>query len=160
MTTTYRASSGFHLSHKDAEIIGAAFTKLERKLKRAVHAEDLVGIARPDTSPLHRYFEWDDTIAAQKYRVSQARYIITAIDVLLPDRSEAPVRAFIPVDYGQRSTGFISTATASPEIIARQVERAREDARSVVERYQQWIAFSEFAPAADFVVAARRLATT
>lgn len=32
--------------------------------------------ARDDTTELHKCFEWDDTIAAEKYRIEQARQVV------------------------------------------------------------------------------------
>lgn len=36
----------------------------------------LVEEARPETSPFHRHFEWDDSDAAELYRLGQAAHII------------------------------------------------------------------------------------
>lgn len=36
--------------------------------------------ANPE-SPLHKYFEWDDTEAARKYRIEQARTLIRSVRV-------------------------------------------------------------------------------
>lgn len=41
-----------------------------------LRAEDVVAAAREVTSPLHTQFEWDDTIAGEKYRLAQARALI------------------------------------------------------------------------------------
>jgi hypothetical protein len=38
------------------------------------------------TSTLHARFEWDDGVAAEKYREWQARKIITEVEVVYPDR--------------------------------------------------------------------------
>jgi hypothetical protein len=37
--------------------------------------------AKDPKSPLHPHFEWDDTVAARKYRVSQAKRLITTLVV-------------------------------------------------------------------------------
>lgn len=37
---------------------------------------DVVNAARPKASPLHSRFEWDNTKAAQEYRLWQARHLI------------------------------------------------------------------------------------
>ena len=55
----------------------AALTELEDS--RGGLTPDLVlETARDPTSPLHQCFEWDDTVAAHRYRVDQARYLITS----------------------------------------------------------------------------------
>ena len=34
-------------------------------------AKDLVDASRPEEAPLHKLFEWNDSIAAEKYREEQ-----------------------------------------------------------------------------------------
>ena len=42
--------------------------------------------AKKETSPLHGCFEWDDTVAAENYRVHQARILIRTFNVeIIPD---------------------------------------------------------------------------
>lgn len=41
----------------------------------------VVESARPDSSPLHHHFEWDDTEAAHSFRLSQARGLIRRFEV-------------------------------------------------------------------------------
>ena len=47
-----------------------------------------VEYARPDDSPLHRYFEWDDAVAAEKHRLQQARTLIKRVYLAIPDRDD------------------------------------------------------------------------
>lgn len=56
--------------------------------------------SRPETAPLHDEFEWDDAVAAEKYREEQARYIIRSVVVEMPNREETFVRAFVSVMPG------------------------------------------------------------
>jgi len=44
--------------------------------------EEVVNAARPDDHPLHRYFDWDDTAAAEKYRLYQARGLIRSVHII------------------------------------------------------------------------------
>lgn len=44
---------------------------------------DVVEAARPAESPLHDQFEWDDTAAAERYRLEQARALIRSVRVLV-----------------------------------------------------------------------------
>lgn len=63
--------------------------------------------SRPVSAPLHAVFEWDDTIAAEEHRKSQARQLVRAV-VLAPDprKGEAtpPVRAFVSVSMPDAPT--------------------------------------------------------
>lgn len=51
---------------------------------------DVVEAARDTDSPLHSSFEWDDTEAAQKYRLNQARSLIRTVKLMVTVR-EVPV---------------------------------------------------------------------
>lgn len=60
-------------------------------------AETLLNANRPEDAPLHGEFEWDDSIAAEEYRKSQARCIIRCL-ALVPETEETvPVRAFFNI---------------------------------------------------------------
>lgn len=43
--------------------------------------QQVVDAARPKNSPLHEYFEWNDSAAAELYRLNQARKIIQCLVV-------------------------------------------------------------------------------
>lgn len=68
---------------------------------------DVVEQARSENSALHRYFEWDDTEAAQRYREQQARGVIRAVVRFMPNASGHPVsvRAYVslPADREARA---------------------------------------------------------
>jgi hypothetical protein len=58
--------------------------------------------AADETSPLHRLFEWDDTAAAERYRLDQARGLIRRYRVIHETKPEETVRvrAFSSVGGG------------------------------------------------------------
>lgn len=65
-------------------------------------AKDLVDASRPEDAPLHSMFEWDDAVAAEKFREEQGRSIIRHI-VEVPETEEEKetrpvVRAFFQID--------------------------------------------------------------
>lgn len=62
--------------------------------------QELVNYARKNpNSELHKCFEWDDTIAAEKYRVSQARDVIRYLRITIPNEEgnleKTNVRLFV-----------------------------------------------------------------
>ena len=59
----------------------AAANELERIFKKygEIAPETVVEESRAEESVLHDLFEWDDAKAAEKYRVTQARFIIRNI---------------------------------------------------------------------------------
>lgn len=66
-----------------------------------VTAAQIVEKARDSNSELHKCFEWDDSIAAEKYRLEQARYVLRVLIIKRPDESENDAPA---VRYFQKTT--------------------------------------------------------
>ena len=59
-----------------------------------LYPEDVVNSARDPKSPLHDVFEWDDGIAAEQYRLEQARRLIR-VQVIIEPRKHKMIRAYI-----------------------------------------------------------------
>lgn len=95
----------------DANIVGKELEEIEKK-HGAVTANLLLDRARSQKSKLHSLFEWDDTVAAEQYRLHQARQIITAVAIVMEETKEPlTIRAFSNV--GEKNKGsFITTAKA------------------------------------------------
>lgn len=54
---------------------------------------DVVDAARPPESPLHKHFEWDDTKAAEQWRLDQAGKLIVRARVIFEPAPRDQVRA-------------------------------------------------------------------
>ena len=52
-------------------------------------AKNLLEFSKNPKSPLHTMFEWDDSIAANRYRIEQARKIINSIEITIVSDGEA-----------------------------------------------------------------------
>ena len=59
-----------------------------------ITAEEVVERAKDPNSELHKCFEWDDKIAAEKYRLQQARVLICNLVFVEDDEENEPVRVF------------------------------------------------------------------
>lgn len=72
--------------------------RIERK-HGVVSPDNLLEESRPAGAVLHGLFEWDDTVAAEKFRAEQARDIIGNIAVvrILGNQPQEPVRAFVNI---------------------------------------------------------------
>lgn len=113
--TIYRWKSGAR-SPVSAQVAGEVCAELERDGNLTPPA--LVDASRPEDAPLHAAFEWDDAIAAERYRETQARYIIRSVEVVTHGSKE-PVRAFVSV-----TTGRSEPYTTIEHIMARSDSRA------------------------------------
>ena len=54
----------------------------------------VVDVARAPKNILHSRFTWDDTEAAEKYRIWQARQLISMVVTIMPNETK-PVRAYV-----------------------------------------------------------------
>lgn len=59
-----------------------------------ISPQELLEKARNENSELHKCFEWDDSVAAEKYRLIQARQIIVNLVYKKVAKEEQPVRCF------------------------------------------------------------------
>ena len=78
-----------------------AFNELERiKLKNGgkLTAGLVVIEARKQRNPLHKAFEWNDSIAADEYRLEQARRMLRSIEVVYKDTQKVPpTRVYVAI---------------------------------------------------------------
>lgn len=56
--------------------------------------EEVVEKAKDPESELHKCFEWDDSVAAEKYRIVQAREVLRSIVYVEVSKDNAPVRVY------------------------------------------------------------------
>lgn len=78
----FRAPSGL-----PADVVAAELDRISRECD-GITATVVVEAARPETAPLHPAFEWNDGIAAEKFRQSQARQLIRAVVRIEPPQME------------------------------------------------------------------------
>lgn len=76
----------------DANVAGKVLEELNNTV--GLTNENLVNASRPEDAPLHNEFEWDDSIAAEKYRNVQAGKMINLLAVRIEEQNDEPVRAF------------------------------------------------------------------
>lgn len=80
----------------------------ERQGYDVLRAEDVVDFARDPGTELHKHFEWDDTKAAQEYRLEQARGLIRICVRVVPnDETGKVTRSYVSLrrDRNNRSGG-------------------------------------------------------
>lgn len=86
-----------------AQTVGETLERIEQR-DGAITKEAFLEESRPKDSPTHNMFEWDDTVAAEKYRLEQSRLIIADVVVTI-ERDEEPkkVAGFVNVTYGKHN---------------------------------------------------------
>lgn len=80
MQTRYSFVPGSTYDDREAPAIVEAIRGINGDLQ-AVTPEEVLDAARQEESILHRYFEWDDGIAAESFRITQAKHLLRSIKV-------------------------------------------------------------------------------
>ena len=90
----------------DADEAGRQFEELERTV--GLTPETVLDANRDETAPLHNEFEWDDGIAAEKFRLNQAGHLIRCICAKPEKEEQKPMRVFFTV---QKNDGYNNLQT-------------------------------------------------
>lgn len=114
--------------------------------------QDVVDAAAPPRSPLHAFFEWDDTEAAREYRLHQARVLVRAVEVrvLTAENAEEWVPKYnsviVRTDAGtqERRYATLSTVTRAPDLVAQVQTRLEEELLACRRRYEAHKHIPEF----------------
>lgn len=100
-------AQGSRLPPKRAEEIAAELLRLHAQAG-VLEPTFVVEAARSEDSPLHELFEWDDGMAAEKYRLEQARHLIRSVRVVSSVEDPArPFRVFVNL---QDTAGYRTVA--------------------------------------------------
>lgn len=112
--------------------------KLADKHDGVLQPEVVVRAAARETSPLHKCFEWDDSKAAEAFRLEQARCIIRAsVEILSNGKDEIPTRVFVSLtpDRGQEGYRITSQVCSDAELYAQMLADAKEEMNCFRRKY-------------------------
>ena len=125
---------------------------MKKEIVDAIAALEVDGRLTPDAvieeaananSPLHELFEWDDGLAAHKYRVEQARKVIRDVKVTFTvDSQKITAVAYVRDPDAGKHQGYVSVAKVKSN-----VDEARE------------IVFNEFSTARSHLKRAENIAS-
>ena len=147
---------------------GARFTKIDPDLAHAemesiriekgqLTAGLLLEKARDGSNILHSAFEWRDGVAAEKYRLGQARQMIKSIEIVYEDlpveettvkywhivkEEEEPTKSYVPKDQ----------ALADPEMRAKMVLGAYKELRNFRKKYKELDELAQFHALIDSLI--------
>lgn len=122
----------------EPQVAGAHFKRLEEQFGQ-VTPENLLESSRPEEAVMHKCFEWDDSVAAERYRKQQAYSMISnLIKVVIRHESkpepssEIKTRAVVNVSSDRGKGRFVSVERAMSdgemhEIVLRNAIRELEE---------------------------------
>jgi hypothetical protein len=103
--------------------------------------EWIVEEARPTTSPLHGRFTWDDSRAAELFRLEEARHLIRVTVELLPvETADRAFRVFVSLRADRHKDGGYRasvTVLADHEGRAQLLREAKADMLAFTRKYRQ-----------------------
>lgn len=120
----------------DAQAAGEQMEVLERT--GGLTPARLLDANREVGTPLHDDFEWNDTVAAEKFRENQASYIIRHLVVNETTTAQEPVmvRAFIGVMEDQKPVYVgLSRVLSDAELRVQMLDSAKADLMAFRNKY-------------------------
>ncbi len=112
-----------------AEKANEVLERLQAKHGKEFTRDHVLAEAAKARSPIHKIFDWDDTVAATRWRERQASQLIASIEVTYEERPDIPVRAFEVKRKAPRSKPEQKTVFASHQAIM-----ADPDAREMLKQ--------------------------
>jgi hypothetical protein len=136
-----------------AQRIGEALADIKQRTTGICNSKTVLDAARSPRHYLHRFFEWRDTVAAEKYRQEQARELMSCIDLVeTKANKEKRLPAFVSImDKGGRSYYAIQEVVSSVHLQDLALKQAEAD----MEHYERRL--SQFAEIARAIARARQL---
>ncbi|HFJ9697501.1 TPA: hypothetical protein ACGW13_000151 [Stenotrophomonas maltophilia] len=104
-----------------------------------IQPADVVARASDPESAMHSWFQWDDTEAAQAYRLQQARQLLRVF-VTVETKDNKPVRAFVSLGtdrYGDGGYRTMAEVLSDEEMRAQLLADAVKELRSAEKKYRQ-----------------------
>ena len=145
----YKIKNGARLP-VSAQVAGEECKRLESQGK--LTPQDLVNESRAEDAPLHNCFEWNDGIAAEKWRCAQAAYIIRSVEVTVEKTSE-PTRAFVAtISDGTRTYKDVGVVLRNADSREELLRNAMRDLLAFRRKYQNLRELVDVIDAIDGVV--------
>lgn len=138
----FRAREGARFSDKKANVYGQHILNLMQKKGKSslqqITPKEILQDARKKDTPYHDEFEWDDSKAAEEYRLDQARSIISSIvEVKIIHGEEKNVRVFCNVITPSGDRAYMPTEIVikSPKLVSQVVAEALGEVKIWKDKY-------------------------
>lgn len=113
---------------------------------------ELVEVSRPDDAPLHSEFEWDDSVAAEKWREEQAgamiRHLVVRIEA---NEQEYPTRQYFMVQREANTYEPIHVILKDEDKTAMLLDQAKRELQAFKAKYAGLNELAEVMKAIDSV---------
>ena len=124
-----------------AQVAGEVMEMIEKR-DGELTKEAFLEESRPEDSPTHGLFEWDDAVASEKYRLYQSRIAIQDIVVTVVRQDEPKkIHAFVNTTIGKgnkASYSNIEVAMKEPEKRKAVLQNALDELRMFEQKYADY----------------------
>jgi hypothetical protein len=137
------------LRKADPQKIGDALDKVSKSHGGKLDAPDVVEAAKPKDHVLHPLFDWSDKVAAEQWRLSQARQIIRSIRIVRMDDDEPLYPAYVSITAKDgRSYRHTNEVLTSRDLQEKVLISAERELQAFERRYSRLLDVCELIRAA------------
>lgn len=153
----YKPRKGARISNAKAQVYGEYLYKLSEETGDGLNPAYVVEKAEDIKSPIHDYFEWDNTEAARKYRLRQAGELMRSIVVEYQcDGKRGDTRMFMNVhsediyndeeesEEGSRKYIYIEKVVNNKGYLEQIIDDAYAEMKSWNRKYKRYASWKEF----------------
>jgi len=147
----YTPAKGAVFGNKKAQTYGECLNKLETKHGNLT-PDLVIKEAKAKKSPIHDYFDWNDTSAARKHRKWQARQLISTIKVeYIHDDRTITTKQFHNVTIERGESAYVSLQVAMTNIDYREqiINTALKEVKAWRARYKEYKELGDIFSAID-----------
>lgn len=120
-----------------ADVVGGVLEEIQDECG-TITKEEFLERSRPSDAPTHELFEWDDSIAAEQYRLEQARHTIGHLRVVYlgEDEKEKKVSAVVNISPQRVNAQYqsIDVVLSDKETSAIVFNRIKAELNAFIER--------------------------
>ena len=143
------------ISWKIDGIFNADAKKVYEEIKDTkLTPQEVLEKAKDEDSELHKCFEWDDSIAAEKYRYGQARKVIQLLVIRNEDvdkKDDEPVRVF-QVTSERNTYSPVKLIVQQPDEYQNLLNRAIRELEAFKKRYKSLSELEDVFDAIDALI--------
>lgn len=143
----FRAKEGASFGNDKAQVYGNELERIRKENAGILTPQIVVEEAKEKSSPIHNFFEWNNDLASEKYRLSQARQLINHINVIINHKgTKKEQRAYLNVTKAieendediQRIYVTIERALSEPKLRKQTLNNAIREIEYWKEKYKDY----------------------
>ena len=126
----------------DANKVGKELEKIESE--GDLTREAVLEYAKDVKSELNKCFEWDDSIAGEKYRLQQASWILASISIVVKEEPRKSTRMYVSIKNDDKKVfKNIVSVLENDDEYKQLLDKAERDFISYKEKYQNLLQLND-----------------